>query len=85
MAIFYTANLVLVFLYVVFCLLYMLIFPLMDGSFVLSEWLSKLFMTFWICLCFSIPFVVLAAFNRRYFGKNLCVKRKWNTSQRGNR
>jgi len=60
-----------------FCMLIisysMFVFPLMAGNFDLSKWLSNLLMTFGICFCFSIPFIILAVLNRCYFGKIVCV------------
>ena len=54
--------------YVIFVL------ELYADSFNFSKWLSEnLWIGIWVCFCFSIPFLILSALNRRLFGKIVCV------------
>lgn len=53
-----------------FCIL---IISLYAGDFDLSTWLSDLLLSIEICLLLTIPFLILSALNRRFFGKIICV------------
>ncbi len=57
-------------LFVPYCLL---VFSLRDGSFLLSDWLDSLWISFWVCFVFSLPFLILMILNRVCFGRIICV------------
>ena len=51
----------------------MLVFTVALDKFELSTWLSDTWISVWLCLVFSAPFVILSIFNRRFFGRVICV------------
>ena len=51
----------------------MLVFTVALDKFELSTWLSDTWISVWLCLVFSAPFVILSIFNRRFFGRLICV------------
>ena len=60
-----------------FCMLFApyctLIFSLLDGKFILSEWLSDFSISVFVCLVLAIPFIILYILNLHFFGKIICV------------
>ena len=50
-----------------------LIFTIQLGKFNMQEWLSSIWISVWVCFCFSLPWVILSFLNRAYFGKVICV------------
>ena len=57
-------------LFVPYCIL---IFTIQLGKFNMQEWLSSIWISVWVCFCFSIPWVILKFLNKAYFGKVICV------------
>ena len=56
--------------FVPYCIL---IFSIQLGKFNMQEWISSIWMSVWICFCFSIPWVILKILNKACFGKIICV------------
>ena len=57
-------------LFVPYCIL---IFSMRFGIFNMQEWLSSVWISVWVCFCFSLPWVILKFLNTVYFGKVICV------------
>ena len=57
-------------LFVPYCIL---IFSMRFGIFNMQEWLSSVWISVWVCFCFSLPWVILKFLNTAYFGKGICV------------
>ena len=39
----------------------------------MQEWISSVWISVWVCFCFSLPWMILRILNKRYFGKIVCV------------
>ena len=56
--------------FVPYCIL---IFSIQLGKFHMQEWISSIWISVWVCFCFSLPWVLLKFLNRLYFGQIVCV------------
>jgi hypothetical protein len=57
-------------LFVPYCIL---VFTIQLNKFNMQEWISSVWISVWVCFCFSLPWMILRILNKRYFGKIVCV------------
>lgn len=46
---------------------------LMTGKFAPYDFLSDLWISIWVCFCFSLPILLLRTLNKHFFGRIICV------------
>ena len=68
-------NIPLIFLYSLMIMVPYTIFinSIFTGKADLYEWLSSLWISIWVCFCFSLPILILRTLNKYFFGRIICV------------
>ena len=70
---YFTAVVVMHYILMLFIPWVMLVVSLSMHRFDPSKWLSDLWISVWVCFGFSLPWLLLRALNRRFFGRIVCV------------
>ena len=54
-------------LFIPYCIL---VFTIQLNKFNMQEWISSVWISVWVCFCFSLPWMILRILNKRYFLSN---------------